>query len=288
MKVLYWELYSNTAKNGKPIIRRSIMTNNSIDMRLDGQVAIITGGGTGIGKATAKLFASQGAKVVVANRRTSTGNQVVAQIKSEGGDAIFVATDVSDSVQVRNLVDQTIKAYGRVDILFNNAGFGASAPFWEMSEEDWDRMIGVDLTGHFLCAKYVVPHMLAQSSGVIVNMSSVLGYSTFPNQTAYTTCKAGIVGMTKAMALDLALKNIRVNCIVPGSIDTPMMWESYSPQDLTRVKVEAAKAVPMGRVAPPEEIATVVLFLVSPASSLISGTTLIADGALLCRIATDY
>jgi len=261
---------------------------NSIDMRLDGQVAIITGGGTGIGEATARLFARQGAKVVIANRRVSTGNQVMQWIIDNGGEAIFVSTDVSDVVQVRNLVDKTIQTYGRVDILFNNAGIGVSAPFWEMSEEDWNRMIAVDLTGHFLCAKYVVPHMFAQGGGVIVNMSSVLGVSTFANQTAYTTCKAGIIGMTKAMALDLASKDIRVNCIIPGSIDTPMMWESYSPEDLPKVRVEAAKAVPMGRVAPPEEIASVVLFLVSPAASLITGTTLIADGGLLCRIATDY
>jgi NAD(P)-dependent dehydrogenase (short-subunit alcohol dehydrogenase family) len=261
---------------------------NSIDMRLDGQVAIITGGGTGIGEATARLFARQGAKVVLANRRVSTGNQEMQWIIDNGGEAIFISTDVSDVAQVRNLVDKTIQTYGRIDILFNNAGIGVSAPFWKMSEEDWNRMIAVDLTGHFLCAKYVVPHMLAQGGGVIVNMSSVLGVSTFANQTAYTTCKAGIIGMTKAMALDLADKDIRVNCIIPGSIDTPMMWESYSPEDLPKIRVEAAKAVPMGRVAAPEEIASVVLFLVSPAASLITGTTLIADGGLLCRIATDY
>jgi NAD(P)-dependent dehydrogenase (short-subunit alcohol dehydrogenase family) len=264
------------------------MTKNSVDMRLDGQVAIVTGGGTGIGEATAKLFARQGAKVVVANRRASLGNQVVEQIRSEKGQAIFVGTDVSDAGQVRALVEKTIQTFGRVDILFNNAGVGASAPFWEMSEEDWNRMIGVDLTGHFLCAKYVVPHMLKQGRGAIVNMSSVLGFSTFANQVAYTTCKSGIIGMTKAMALDLASKDIRVNCIVPGSIDTPMMWESYPPEDLPRVRVEAARSIPMGRVAPPEEIASAVLFLVSPAASLITGTTLIADGGLLCKIATDY
>jgi NAD(P)-dependent dehydrogenase (short-subunit alcohol dehydrogenase family) len=261
---------------------------NSIDMRLEGQVAIITGGGTGIGEATARLFARQGAKVVLANRRASTGKQEMQWIIDHGGEAIFISTDVSDVAQVRNLVDITIQTYGRIDILFNNAGIGVSAPFWKMSEEDWDRMIAVDLTGHFLCAKYVVPHMLAQGGGVIINMSSVLGISTFANQTAYTTCKAGIIGMTKAMALDLADKDIRVNCVVPGSIDTPMMWDSYSPEDLPKVRVEAAKAVPMGRVAPPEEIASVVLFLVSPAASLITGTTIIADGGLLCRIATDY
>jgi NAD(P)-dependent dehydrogenase (short-subunit alcohol dehydrogenase family) len=264
------------------------MNQNSIDMRLDGQVAIVTGGGTGIGEATARLFASQGAKVVVANRRASTGTQVVQKIMEAGGEAVFISTDVSDPAGVQAMVTETVQTYGRIDILFNNAGMGVSAPFWEMDVDAWNRIIGVDINGHFLCSKYVVPHMLDQGSGVIVNMSSVLGLSTFPNQTAYTTCKAAIIGMTRAMALDLARKNIRVNCIVPGSIDTPMMWESYLPEDLPRVQREAAEAVPVGRVAPPEEIATAVLFLVSPAASLITGTTLIADGGLLCRIATDY
>lgn len=264
------------------------MNNDSLSMRLDGQVAIITGGGTGIGAATAKMFSRQGAKVVVANRRASTGQLVVQEIEAEGRQALFVSTDVSDSAQVQALINKTIEAYGRIDILFNNAGMGAAGPFWEMSEAEWDLLIGVDVTGHFLCAKYAVPHMLEQGGGNIVNMSSVLAYATFPYQTAYTTCKAAIIGMTKAMALDLARKNIRVNCIVPGSIDTPMMWESYSPEELPKVQREAAEAIPMGRVAPPEEIASAVLFLVSPAASLISGATLIADGGLLCRIATDY
>jgi NAD(P)-dependent dehydrogenase (short-subunit alcohol dehydrogenase family) len=264
------------------------MQDDSINMRLDGQVAIVTGGGTGIGAATALLFARQGAKVVIANRRASTGNNILEEILANGGEAIFVPTDVADSTQVQAMVEKAIQAFGRINILFNNAGMGTSAPFWEMSEESWNQIIAVDLTGHFLCAKYVVPHMLAQGGGAIVNMSSVLAISTFPNQTAYTTCKAGIIGMTKAMALDLARRHIRVNCIVPGSIDTPMMWESYPAEELPRVRVEAPKAVPVGRVALPDEIATAVLFLVSPAASLITGTTLIADGGLLCRIATDY
>lgn len=258
------------------------------NMRLDGQVAIITGGGTGIGASTAKLFARQGAKVVIANRRVETGEPVVNEILEQGGEALFVSTDVADIKQIRAMVHHAHDTYGRIDILFNNAGFGTMAPFWEIADEEWKRVISVNLTGQFMCAKYAVPHMLALGGGSIVNMSSVLGYATFPGMTAYTTAKAGIIGMTRAMALDLARENIRVNCIVPGSTDTPMMWQGYPPEEVSRIEKEAAEAVPIGRVALPEEIASAVLFLVSPAASLITGTTLIADGGLLARIATDY
>ena len=134
------------------------------------------------------------------------------------------------------MVQHTADLYGRIDILFNNAGYGVVESFWEMSDEDWDHLIAVNLSGHFYCAKYVVPHMLKQGGGVIVNMSSVLGYATNPGMTAYTTSKTGIVGMTKAMALDLAKHNVRVNCIVPGSIDTPMMWQGYDPADLPSIQ----------------------------------------------------
>jgi len=264
------------------------MSTDPSAMRLDGQVAIVTGGGTGIGEATARLFAQVGARVVIANRRPSTGEKVVSDIKREGGEATFVSTDVRDVAQVQAMIQHTIDSYGRIDILFNNAGLAVVAPFWEISDEDWNLVIGVNLSGHFYCAKYAVPHMLEQGGGAIVNMSSVLGYATNPGMTAYTASKTSIIGMTKAMALDLAKKNIRVNCIVPGSIDTPMMWADYPADDLPRIEREAAEAVPVGRVAPPSEIASAVLFLVSPAASLVNGTTLIADGALLAKIATEY
>jgi NAD(P)-dependent dehydrogenase (short-subunit alcohol dehydrogenase family) len=264
------------------------MSSDIGNMRLDEQVAIITGGGTGIGEATAKLFARQGAKVVIANRRVGTGEKVMKDIINEGGYATFISTDVSDPIQVKAMADHAVANFGRIDILFNNAGYSIVKPFWEVSDQEWQSLIAANLSGHFYCAKYVVPHMLAQGGGAIVNMSSVLGYATNVGLTAYTTSKTGIIGMTKAMALDLAKKNIRVNCIVPGSIDTPMMWQDLPIEELPQIQKKAAEAVPVGRVADPIEIATAVLFLVSPAASLVNGTTLIADGALLAKIATEY
>ncbi len=253
-----------------------------------GQVAIITGGGSGIGAATARLLAQKGANVVIANRSHRTGEAIVQNIQETGGEARFIATDVSNPEKVANLMENTLSDYGRIDILFNNAGVADVKPFWEMSIEEWQRTININLNGQFYCAKFAAPVMIDQRQGAIINMSSVLAYATNPGLSAYSATKTGIIGLTRAMALDLAPFGVRVNCIVPGSIDTPMMWAGYEADALPDIQRKAAEAVPVGRVAPPEEIATAVLFLASSAASLVNGTTLIADGALLAKIATDY
>ncbi len=264
------------------------VANDIFKMRLDGKVAIVTGGASGIGEATAKLFAHVGAKVVIADINANEAKKVVNDIERDCGEATFISTDVSNPTQAQAMAQYAIDTYGRVDILFNNAGISIRGLFWEMDCEDWDRLIAVNQSGHFYCAKFVVPYMLKQGGGAIVNNSSVLAYATHPGLAAYTTSKTAVLGMTKAMALDLAKNNIRVNCIVPGSIDTPMMWQDFSPEELPEVKRKAVEAVPVGRVAQPSEIASAVLFLVSPASSLVTGAVLIADGARLTKIGTEY
>lgn len=259
-----------------------------LSMRFDGKVAIVTGATSGIGRATAQLFAERGATVILVGRRAQLGESIAAFIRENGGAADFIAADVSDQMQVLQMVETTQRRYGRIDILFNNAGISHSGLFWEQPIDQWQETIGVNLLGHYLCSRAVVPHMLDRG-GVIVNMSSVLAYATLRGLTAYTASKAGIIGLTKAMALDLADRGVRVNCIVPGSIDTPMMWEGKDRAEVPQaIQREAAEAVPMGRVAAPEEIATAVLFLASPAASLITGAVLIADGGLLAKIATNY
>lgn len=256
-------------------------------MRLRDKVAVVTGAGTGIGRATAVLFAREGARIVVGNRTPATGEETVNQIRQAGGEGRYVKTDVSRSEDARNIINTAVQAYGQLDILFNNAGIGGPGKeLADTTEEEWDLIINVNLRGHFLCAKYAIPHMRARGGGVIINMSSVLGYLMLPHCTAYCTTKAAIIGLTKAMSLELARDNIRVNCLVPGSIDTPMMWEGLTEEEKRDIEPEVADAEPLGRVGAPEEIATAALFLATEDSSFMTGAPLIVDGGLLAKIAT--
>jgi NAD(P)-dependent dehydrogenase (short-subunit alcohol dehydrogenase family) len=255
-------------------------------MKVVDKVAIVTGGGRGIGRAIARLFAAEGARIVAAARTEAEGEETVLLIRDDGGEARFVRTDVSKDADVRALVEETVRIYGRLDVLVNNAGIGgAGKPLAEMSEAEWDEVIDTNLKGTYLGMRYAIPHLKAQGGGAIVNFSSVLAHSALPGGSAYTATKAAIIGLTKAVALEVGRDNIRVNCILPGSTDTPMLWEGLSDAERIEVAPAVAAAAPLNKIGTPEEIAQVALFLATDASSFMTGAPVLVDGGLLTRIA---
>ena len=248
-------------------------------MRLANKVALITGGTSGIGQATALLFAREGARVAITGRDEIRGNSVIEQIVKENGQAIFVRADVRNADECRRAVEQTLSTFSRVDILFNNAGVFYPHTTLDCSEEEWDLQIDINLKGTFLMSKQTLPSMIAQGSGVIINNSSGWGIVGGDAAVAYCASKGGIVLLTKAMAIDHGRQGIRVNCICPGDVDTPMLpedarlrgldWQSYLAGCANR---------PMGRIGTADEIAKAALFLASDDSSFMTGATLVVDG----------
>ena len=250
-------------------------------MRLEDKVAIITGGGSGIGRATAKLFAQEGAKVVVADYKADAGREVAQAIKDAGGDALFVEVDVSDSAQVQRMVRAALDAYGGIDILFNGAGVLAFGTVLETDEEAWAWLMSINLTGVYLCSRAVIPHMIERGGGSIVNTSSSTGaHDVAPNIAAYVTSKGGVTLLTKAMAVDHAKDNIRVNAIAPGPTDTPMLRDNLSSEELEAF----AATFPMKRLGRPEELAYAALFLASEEASFVTGAILAVDGGQTAQV----
>lgn len=248
-------------------------------MRLANKVALITGGNSGIGEATALLFAKEGASVVVAARDESRGRAVVERIQAEGTKGIFVRVDVRKADDCRRAVAEAVTAFGRLDILFNNAGVFLPQTAVECSPEDWDLQIDVNLKGTFLMSKYALEPMLAQRSGVIINNSSGWGLVGGDHAVAYCASKGGVVLLTKAMAIDHGRDGIRINCVCPGDIDTPMLPQDASARKLDwKTYLAGCENRPMGRIGTPEEIAKAVLFLASDDSSFMTGTALVVDG----------
>lgn len=248
--------------------------------RLKDKVALVTGGGSGIGRATCLLFAREGARVVVADFAAEGGAETARQIAAAGGTASFVEADVSRSADVRRMIDVTIETHGRLDVLFNNAGIeGPAARLADYSEDDWARVIAVDLTAVYLGMKHAIPKMIAQGGGVILNTASVAGLVGFPGSSAYGAAKAGVVNLTRIAAIEYASKKIRVNCICPGIISTPMaerVMEGRDREALDRMQ-------PAGRVGRPEEIAAAALFLASDESSFATGAPFVVDGGYVAR-----
>jgi len=248
-------------------------------MRLADKVALITGGTSGMGRATAVLFAQEGASVAITGRNEARGQEVVAEIEQAGGTAIFVRSDVRFAEDCRRAVEETLQAFGRLDILFNNAGVLYANTVLDCTEEEWDLTLDTNLKGTYLMSKFALPAMIAQGSGVIINNASGWGLVGGDAAAAYCASKGGVVLLTKAMAIDHARQGIRVNCICPGDVDTPMLpedaqrrgmkWEAY---------LASAANRPMGRIGRPEEIAKAVLFLASDDSAFVTGAVLAVDG----------
>jgi NAD(P)-dependent dehydrogenase (short-subunit alcohol dehydrogenase family) len=248
-------------------------------MRLKGKIALITGGTSGIGEATALLFAKEGAKIAVAGRNEKRGHEVTARILKDGGQTIFLRADVRKADDCRRAVDETVKTFGGIDILFNNAGVFYPHTTLDCSEEEWDLQIDINLKGTFLMSKFALPTMIAQGHGVIINNSSGWGIVGGESAVAYCASKGGVVLLTKAMAIDHGRQGIRVNCICPGDVDTPMLPEDARRRGLKWSDYLAGCANrPLGRIGTADEIAKAALFLACDDSSFMTGATLVVDG----------
>jgi NAD(P)-dependent dehydrogenase (short-subunit alcohol dehydrogenase family) len=249
-------------------------------MRLKDKVAIVTGAASGIGQAIAQVFAKEGAKVVVNDINDKGGEATVKSITDCGGEALFVHADVSNSGEVRNMVKVTLEQFGGINVLVNNAAYLINFnPVLETPEDEWDIAIDVTLKGVFLCSKYALPEMIKAGGGSIINIASVGGMVGFADYSAYCSAKGGVIQLTKSMAIDYGRKNIRVNAICPGPIDTPTTPEA---QDEKLHQWQRDMTV-LGRTATPEEVAWPAVFLACDESSFVSGSNLVVDGGWTVR-----
>jgi len=242
-------------------------------MRLKDKKAIVTGAGQGIGRSIALKMAQEGADVVIAEWNTETGTQTKKEVEALGGRALYIKVDVANQKQVRNMVAEGLEAWGRIDILVNNAGFDRGATLLKVKEEDWDAVLGVHLKGTMNCIQAVVPHMIENGYGKIINISSIYGKSGGVAAISYSAAKAGIIGLTKSVARELGRYQINVNVVVPGLILTPTiakMAEKYRNMII--------ELTPLGRIGQPEEIANVVAFLASDEASFMTGATVEVSG----------
>jgi len=249
-------------------------------MRLENRAALVTGGTSGIGEATCLLFGREGASVAVVGRNTERGKSVAKRISDAGGNAIFIQADVRKSDDCRTAVDRTLETFGRLDVLFNNAGSYYQNDVVGCTEQEWDDQVDTSLKGTFLMSKYALPHMIERGRGSIINCASGWGLVGGPRSAAYCAAKGGMVVMTKAMAIDHGPQGIRVNAICPGDTDTPMEREDARAQGLTwdQYLEQTVAHRPIARMATPEEIAFGVLYLASDESSYVTGAALPVDG----------
>jgi NAD(P)-dependent dehydrogenase (short-subunit alcohol dehydrogenase family) len=251
------------------------------------RVAVVTGAASGIGRASALAFAGQGDAVVVSDIDEAGGEETVRRIRDGGGEASFVRADVTDEADVEALVSGTVDRYGRLDVAHNNAGHGGSPALTaDYAREDWDRLIALNLTGTWLCLKHEIPQMLAGGGGAIVNTASTFGMVGVQGMCAYVASKHGVVGLTKAAALEYAAQGVRVNAICPGATRTPQLeafWADIDPADPESVGAQYVAKEPIGRLGRPEEIAAAVVWLCSDAASFVTGHPMVADGGWLAQ-----
>ncbi len=242
--------------------------------RLEGKVALITGAGSGIGRSMALLFSAEGAKVAVLDWNRDTGGETLRLVQERGGEAIAIHCDVSQEADVEAAVRQTVDAFGGLDVLVNDAAIEFAARATETRTEDWDRVHAINLRGVFLCCKHAIPRMQGHGGGAIVNIASVNGLVAVPAHAAYNAAKAGVIGLTRQLALDYGPDNIRVNCICPTTTDTPMARASADDQALETI----AKQHPLRRIARAEDVAYAALYLASDEASCVTGVALPVDG----------
>ena len=243
-----------------------------------GKVALVTGAASGIGRACAVAYAREGARVIVSDLQEDNGQETVRMISDAGGEAFFFESDVSTSGDVQAMIKAAVKKYGRLDLACNNAGIGGpSAPTGEYTEEGWNKVIAINLTGVWLCMRYEIPEMLKVGEGVIINMASILGRVGFVGSPAYVAAKHGVLGLTKAAAIEYATKNIRVNAVCPGFIYTPLL-EKAGMAEGTQLYSTISNMHPVKRMGTPEEVASAVIWLSSPQASFVTGESLLVDG----------
>lgn len=251
--------------------------------RLEGKVAIVTGASRGIGRAIAVRFAREGARVVAAQRTVDEGNSLVAEIAKAGGEAISVLTDVRDEASVKAMVDASLAAFGTVDILCNNAGVGLIRSVVDTTSDEYDAVMDTNVRGVFLCMRFGIPPMLARG-GSVINIASVASYVGFPRDAAYCTSKGAVLMLTRQAALDFAPKDVRVNAICPGFIETPMLVQYCASQpNPDSAYQEVVGLHPMGRLGTPEDVAGAAVYFASDDSKWVTGASLAVDGGLLTQ-----
>ncbi|MGH3917826.1 MAG: SDR family NAD(P)-dependent oxidoreductase [Pseudonocardiaceae bacterium] len=254
--------------------------------QLEGRVALITGAGSGIGRAAAQRFAAEGCSIAVVDLAASAAEETAGKIVADGGQAIACPADVTVDAEVRGAVAHAVEAFGGLDVLYNNAGVNSSGSVVDATEEDWDRCFAVNVKGTFLCSRAAAEHLAAGGSGAIVNQASVAALVGVPNFAAYCAAKGAVVALTRSMAIDLAPRGIRVNAICPGTVFTPLMEPMLRARGDGDMEVGLARTVvkyPIGRLGTPEEIASAALFLASAGASFLTGSILTADGGMTAQ-----